>query len=338
MTGRPRVRVVQQQRRSFPGHYSMERVFAQIRNALPPWVDVELWVTSQYSKGVVPRLRTVLEARHHQGDVTHITGDIHYAAILLRRRSTLLTVHDTEFLERANWAKRLLYTWMWLRLPIWRAGLVTVPSEATRRDLLGLVRTDPARIRVVALPVADEFVAVPARAAQSPVVLLVGTRPNKNVQRAAAALSGLDCRVVVIGDLDAGQRAAFADAGLDFDVRSGLTDEDVRRAYRDCDLLLFPSTKEGFGIPVLEAQATGRPVVTSDRSPLPEVSGGAACLVDPLDVDAIRAGVRRALSDDDYRADLVRRGSRTCGATGSAPSPRRMPPSMRSSPAGGRGR
>jgi glycosyltransferase involved in cell wall biosynthesis len=308
MTGRPRVRVVQVQRRSFPGHYSMERVFAQIRDALPPGFDVELWVTSQYSKGVLPRARTALEARRHQGDVTHVTGDINYAAILLRHRRTLLTVHDTEFLERANGAKRFLYTWMWLRLPVWRAGLVTAPSEATRRDLLDLVRTDPARIRVVANPVGDEFVAAPAPTARPPVVLLVGTRPNKNVHRAAAALSGLDCRVVVIGELDPGQRAAFADAGVDVDQRSGLTDEDLRRAYRDSDLLLFPSTKEGFGIPVLEAQATGRPVVTSDRSPLPEVSGGAACLVDPLDVDAIRAAVQRVLSDSDYRADLVRRG------------------------------
>jgi glycosyltransferase involved in cell wall biosynthesis len=308
MTGRPRVRVVQVQRRSFPGHYSVERVFAQIRSALPAGLDVELWVTSWYSQGVLPRMRTMLEARRHQGDVTHVTGDINYAAILLRRRRTVLTVLDTEFLERANRAKRLIYIWMWLRLPVWRAGLVTVPSEATRRDLLGLVRTDPARIRVVAVPVADEFVAAPAPTARPPVVLLVGTRPNKNVQRAAAALSGLDCRVVVIGDLDPGQRAAFADAGVDVEQRSGLTGGDLRCAYRNSHLLLFPSTKEGFGIPVLEAQATGRPVVTSDRSPLPEVSGGAACLVDPLDVDAIRAAVRRVLSDDGYRADLVRRG------------------------------
>jgi glycosyltransferase involved in cell wall biosynthesis len=308
MTGRPRVRVVHLQRRSFPGHYSMERVFAQIRNALPAGFDVELWVTSWPSMGVLPRMRTALEARHHQGDVTHVTGDINYAAILLRRRRTLLTVHDAEFLERANWAKRFLYTWLWLRLPVWRAGLVTVPSEATRRDLLGLVRTDPARIRVVANPVADEFVAAPAPTARPPAVLLVGTRPNKNVLRAAAALSGLDCRVVVIGELDASQRAAFARAGVNVEEQSGLTDEDLRRAYRDCDLLLFVSTKEGFGIPVLEAQATGRPVVTSDRSPLREVSGGAACLVDPLDVDAIRAGVQRVLSDGEYRADLVRRG------------------------------
>src|SRR5689334_18117457 len=83
MTGRPRVRVVQLQRQTFAGHYSMERVFAQIRDALPCRFDVELFVTSHYNQGVLPRIRTVLEARRHQGQITHVTGDINYAALLL---------------------------------------------------------------------------------------------------------------------------------------------------------------------------------------------------------------------------------------------------------------
>jgi glycosyltransferase involved in cell wall biosynthesis len=308
MTGRRRVRVVQLQRRSFPGQYSMERVFAQIRPQLPPWVDVELFVTSHYSKGVLPRVQTALEARRHQGDVTHVTGDVNYAVILLRRRRTLLTLHDTEFLDRASPAKRLIYTWLWLKLPVRRAGLVSVPSEATRQDLLRLVRADPARIRVVPNPVGDDFTPEPPPAASRPVVLLVGTGPNKNLLRSAAALAGLDCRVVVVGNLDGSQRAAMSGTGLDLEVRNALGDDDLRKAYRQAHLLLFASTKEGFGIPVLEAQAAGRPVVTSNRPPLSDVAGGAACLVDPFDVASIRAGVERVLASEEYRASLVRRG------------------------------
>jgi glycosyltransferase involved in cell wall biosynthesis len=175
--------------------------------------------------------------------------------------------------------------------------------------VLRRVRTDPDRVRVVPLPVADDFVARPARPTdERPVVLLVGTRPNKNIERAAAALEGLNCHVVVVGELDSHQRAAFEAARLDFEARPGLSDDEVRRAYEECDLLLFPSTKEGFGIPILEAQASGRPVVTSSEPPLTEVAGGAACFVDPLDVASIRAGVGRVLTDDSYRVDLVRRG------------------------------
>jgi glycosyltransferase involved in cell wall biosynthesis len=61
-------------------------------------------------------------------------------------------------------------------------------------------------------------------------------------------------------------------------------------------------------MPIVEAQATGRPVVTSARAPMDEVAGGAACLVDPEDVASIRAGIERVLRDEKYRGELVRAG------------------------------
>jgi glycosyltransferase involved in cell wall biosynthesis len=303
------IRVAQLERRSFPGHYSMERVFADVRAHLPKWVSAELWVTQDYNKGLLPRLHTVIEARHHQSDLTHVTGDINYAALLLDRRRSVLTVHDTEFLERASRAKAILYTWLWLKLPVRRVALVTVPSEATRDDVVRLTRVDPAKIKVIPNPVADEFVPLPPRSPSgTPVVLVMGTRPNKNLKRMVQALEGLGCRALIVGEPDGDQRVALERSGVEFEVRSALADEEVREVYAECDLLLFASTKEGFGIPVLEAQASGRPVVTSDRPPMTVVSGGAACLVDPFDVVSIRAGVERVLASDTYRSELVERG------------------------------
>ncbi|MGH9056978.1 MAG: glycosyltransferase family 4 protein [Acidimicrobiales bacterium] len=309
--GAPLVRVVHLQRRAFDGHHSIERVFEQVRRHLPGRFEADALVVPYYSKSVLPRLATVLYARRHQGDVTHVTGDINFAVLLMRRQSTVLTVHDTEFLDRASGLKRLLYLWLWLRLPARRAAVVTVPSEATKSDLLRQVRIDPATIRVIANPVDEDYVqstATPPAPGARPTVLLVGTRPNKNVGRSTEALEGLECDVVVVGRLDAGQRAAFERAGLRYRELLGAGDKAVRAAYEDCALLLFPSTKEGFGLPVIEAQATGRPVVTSDTSPLKDVAGGAACLVDVLDVASIRAGVERVLADAGYRDSLVRAG------------------------------
>ena len=74
--------------------------------------------------------------------------------------------------------------------------------------------------------------------------------------------------------------------------------------------MVFVSLAEGFGLPILEAQAIGRPVVTSDLSPMRDVAGGAACLVDPRNVDSIRAGIRRVIKDSNYREGLVELGLR----------------------------
>jgi glycosyltransferase involved in cell wall biosynthesis len=78
--------------------------------------------------------------------------------------------------------------------------------------------------------------------------------------------------------------------------------------YAQADMVLFASTYEGFGLPIIEAQATGRPVVTSRVTAMPEVAGEGACLVDPYDVSSIRNGVLRVLDDGSYRDSLVHLG------------------------------
>lgn len=307
MSGSSKLRVIQLQRRTFAGHYSMERVFEQVRSALPADIDAELYVASHFSKGFLPRLRTVFETRRLACDVLHVTGDITYAGIL-SRTPTVITVHDTEFLDRGSFAKRQLYRWLWLRGPARRSRIVTVPSEATLVDLLEEVKLPPGKVRVIANPVGDEFSFSPPVAHDLPMVLIIGTRPNKNLDRYAEALSGLRCRTVVVGELDGRQRSLLQSAQLDFEARSNLGREAVRDLYRQCDLLLFASTKEGFGLPILEAQATGRPVVTSRIPPMSTVSGGAARLVDPLDALSIRAGVEAVLGSDRLRQELVEAG------------------------------
>jgi glycosyltransferase involved in cell wall biosynthesis len=85
------------------------------------------------------------------------------------------------------------------------------------------------------------------------------------------------------------------------------------RLYRDADIISFPSTYEGFGMPILEGQAAGRPVLTSDLEPMRSVAGqGGALLVDPQSVDAIREGFLRLMNDGFLRARLIAAGRDNC--------------------------
>ena len=139
-------------------------------------------------------------------------------------------------------------------------------------------------------------------------ILQVGTSDNKNLLRVAAALEGICCRLVIIGALSSEQVDALTFHGINYETHTDLSREQMVDAYVRADLLLFASTYEGFGLPIVEANAVGRPVITSQVSAMPEVAGDAACLVDPHDVMSIRRGVLRVMDDPAYRQALVDRG------------------------------
>jgi glycosyltransferase involved in cell wall biosynthesis len=152
-------------------------------------------------------------------------------------------------------------------------------------------------------------------------VLYVGNiKPHKNLVRLIEAFDelrrtgvGEDLKLLIIGDeiskLPALRRAVHKHK-LHKHVRflGYQADDTLAILYRLASVFVFPSLYEGFGLPPLEAMASGTPVVTSNVSSLPEVTGGAAVLVDPYDVDSIADGLRRVLTDPQLAAEMRRKG------------------------------
>ncbi len=308
-TRRSTIVVTHFSRRPGPATFSIERLFEDVRRHLPPDIEAQPCVNRFPSQGIVRRLRDAFHARRHQGDVNHVTGDVHYLTCFLDPRRTVLTVHDLVSLRRPPGLRRALLWLFWYWLPVRRCAAITVISESTRRQLLEETRCDPARVRVVHNTVSAEFRPAPREFdSAAPRVLHIGTKPNKNLGRHIVALRGSNCTLVVIGRLSDDDREAIERSGIRYESHAIVTDEELLRQYACCDLLLFASTYEGFGLPIVEAQAVGRPVVTSNIWSMPEVAGGAACLVDPFSVDSIREGVDRVVRDEEYRRELVSRG------------------------------
>lgn len=290
--------------------YSIERLFDAVVSALPiDRYEIRRRVCPLKSKGVIRRLGLILWAAFNQGDVNHITGDVNFLGLLLRRSRTLLTIHDSASMRRLRGWRRWCYKVAWLQLPIWRAGRVSVISERTLEETVAYAGVNRERFSVIpnCIPQGMSADSRPF-SGNRPRILAVGTGENKNLARIIEALQALPCLLVVVGELSECHRKLLAHFSIEVENYVNLDDAAMAEQYRKADAVVFVSTYEGFGLPILEAQATGRPIVTSRRSPMQEVAGRGACLVDPESVSEIRAALVRVMQDSDYRSALVEAG------------------------------
>jgi glycosyltransferase involved in cell wall biosynthesis len=267
------------------------------------------------STGIPNVLRNLwFVARRRTTRTLHVTGDVHYAALLCPFSRTIITVHDCVVLKRGTGFKRFVLWALWFGLPIRLASAVIVISEQTKKELMQVVAVPESKITVIPNFV-DPVFAYSERpfASERPRILHVGTTPNKNLPRVIAALRGMPCVLVIVGPLSESTLDSLRESGTVYENYAGIDQSAMARLYRDADIISFPSSYEGFGMPILEGQAVGRPVLTSDREPMRTVAGqDGALLVDSESVDSIRAGFLRLAGDAVLRARLIAAGAENC--------------------------
>ena len=276
-----------------------------------------------------PRLWTHLrlswEMAHRPPDVLFVPAHV---LPLIHPRVSLATIHDLGYLyfpEAHPWRQRL-YLDLSTRWNARIAAHLLADSEATKADIVAHYGTPPEKI-TVAHPGRDETLApvrdpalIEAVKARYGIVgdyfLYLGTlQPRKNLARLIAAFAALPPETVLVL---AGKRGwlyedLFAQVGrlsLEGHVLfpGYVPDEDKAALLSGAVAFVFPSLYEGFGLPVLEAQACGCPVITSTTSSPPEVAGDAALLVNPSDTEAITAAMQRIATDSGLRKTLIERG------------------------------
>jgi glycosyltransferase involved in cell wall biosynthesis len=271
-----------------------------------------------------------LDLRRERIDLFHAP---HYVLPPLAPTRSVVTIHDCIHLMFPQYLRNRV-AWWYARTFLWaatrRSDRVLTVSEASKRDILRFFNIPPDKIAVIyngiddlfwTAPDEEEVVRVRERfQLTAPFVLYAGNiKPHKNLERVIDAFFRLrrddlgELKLLIIGDevsKYATLRRAVHRYKLHKHVRflGFVPDRTLAVLYRLADVFVFPSLYEGFGLPPLEAMASGTPVVTSNVSSLPEVVGDAAILVDPYDADAIAGGIRMVLTDARLRAGLRERG------------------------------
>jgi glycosyltransferase involved in cell wall biosynthesis len=294
-----------------PSEYlSIEKVFRQIAASLSSNFVTD-FQQMPFGFTAIDTFLNLLLFRKKKADIYHVTGHVNYAALRLPAENTVLTFHDLRFLRTKGRLRRFVLRKLLLDWPVQRLQYITAISEHTKREIVETTGCEPQKIRLLDVPLFDHFENTPAWRFNKarPAILQVGTLSNKNIQKLAAALAGIECVLRIIGRLSIEQLEALVRHNIDFENVVGLENKAMFEEYVKADVVAFCSTYEGFGLPIIEAQAVGRVVVTSNLSPMTDTAGGAAEFVDPNSAESIRNGILRVINNDEYRAGLINKGS-----------------------------
>lgn len=291
--------------------FSIYKVFSTIENELKiQKQEIEEYFMPSPNSMPWDVIRNCIYTFKHRNkkDINHISGHIHDVILGLIGCKTVLTIHDLVFIDNVRNPIKKFYKWLfWLYIPVKLATKVTCISNETKRRILSHINTD--KVTVIYNPIDPAFEYTPKTFNEKcPVVLHIGTFWNKNLERTIMALEGIKCHLRIIGKLDNRIIQLLNEKKIEFSNAVNLSDDEIKQEYINCDIVNFPSVYEGFGMPVIEGQKTGRVVITSNIEPIKEISGDAVVFVDPYDIDSIKNAYIKVIGDSRLRDNLIQKG------------------------------
>jgi glycosyltransferase involved in cell wall biosynthesis len=304
----------------------------QAPSSLPGRIETR-WVSENPYRRLAMDLP--IRVRRDRPDLLHVQ----YTGPLFTGVPLVVSVHDVSFLEYPQYFTRFRAAQLKItvRRTVERAAAILTPSEFSRGAILRHYNLNQDKVVVVHNAVSSEFRPIDRQVALSaverkfgipgPFVLMVGDlQPRKNhlgllqaFEELLRTHSQLPHRLVFVGKetwYSKDLHRAVAKSGIAERVHftGFVEDADLVQFYGACDLFVFPSFYEGFGLPILEAMACGRAVASSDTTAMPEVADGAGILFDPNSTEQMTRALRDVLVDPELRARLERLGSQRAAA------------------------
>ena len=290
------------------GNYSIENVFNTVRKELG---DDFYFRSLQPNKVFDVSAYFKLLKEQSNTDLIHFTGASNYLAVFPTYNRSILTIHDIgHFTNSLSGFKKYVYGKLWFQYPTTNVDLITTVSSFTAGQINRYFNVPFKKIVVVKNPVNPVFRESLESFEQSKFkILQIGGGAHKNLTKLLTAVSGLDITLILVRSYDASLDKKLKGSNIDVEWYSDIPQQELASLYRTANALFFASTYEGFGLPIIEAQASGVPVITSNFAPMDEVAGpNGALFVDPLDTLDIRKALLKLMHDEDERCELISAG------------------------------
>lgn len=287
---------------------SIEGIFKLVSNCLKDKLEIREF----YCSDSVSRYRNLKNAEKSTTEINHITGDVNYLAIGFKGKKNIITIHDFGHYE--NLRKRSLYRYLifkifWFKLPLRNVDIVTVVSEYTKNKLIEYLNYPLNRIIVIHDPVKPIFKYYRKENLNDvPRILQIGTGPHKNLENLILAVKDMNVVLDIVGNPNKKNIEVLIKHNIKHVIYDDITEDALYQVYINCDILFFASLHEGFGMPIIEAQAVGRPVITSNFGAMLEVAKDSAVLVNPYNPQEIREAIQKLLSNRHHYNEYVERG------------------------------
>jgi glycosyltransferase involved in cell wall biosynthesis len=295
-------------RKKIVGENSIEVIAYIVKDMFP---DIELKVLPECDNSLKGMIKNIVFARKNQGDINHIIYPGGNYLVWFLQGKIIVTWHDVRtLLQSKNIIKRTLRKLIWIILPniLSKQSIICI-SNYTADELRKYCPWLRSRIKIIYNPYDAKIVYEPKVFSQDcPVILHIGTGPRKNLFRVIEALNRIKCKLIIVGQLSNELLSCLQENNSDYTNYYDIHFDRVVDLYKECDIVSFPSLYEGFGVPIIEANATGRVVLTSRSASIPEIAGDSAHFVDPYSVQSIRDGFMKVITDETHRESLIVKG------------------------------
>lgn len=291
--------------------FSIEKIFNSIADKLRESDEVNEYILT----GRFFYIYDAIKLRKLRSDIYHITGGATFFSIYLVGLKHVTTIHDCGHLRYTlKGVKKLVFRFLWMKIPALLSNYITTVSEKTAEDLQkeNIICIKNNRLKII--PNCIQF---PGSGKdyktrnQTRYVLAIGTKSQKNLERLIEAIALLKIKLVVVGKLNEAQQLLLSNQKVIYKEYIAISEEELICLYQGATLCAFVSVEgEGFGMPIIEAQFLGTPVVTSNIEPMQSVSGDGALHVDPYSVKSIALGISKVLESKEVAESLILKGYR----------------------------